>query len=259
MVKFIETEVIRAGFQKIVIGLSGGIDSALSAYLAVEALGPENVIAVKMPYKTSNPESAKDAEKTAEFLRINLLNIEITNPVDEFFALRGVLNSVRRGNVMARMRMITLFDLAAENSALVLGTGNKTEIMLGYSTLFGDSACSLNAIGDLYKTQVWALSAHFDLPESVVAKAPSADLWAGQTDEDELGITYEIADSILFRLVDKRFSVEETVAEGFDREIVEKVWSRMQKYHFKRVLPPIPKLSPRSVGTDFLYSRDWGT
>lgn len=257
--EFIRKETTRTGFNKIVLGLSGGMDSALSAYLAVRALGKNNVVVLKMPYKTSNPDSALHAQQMADFLGLELTTVDITPAVEGFFAERKVTDAVRRGNVMARMRMITLYDTAAEKGALVLGTGNKTEIMLGYSTLFGDAACSLNAIGDLYKTQVWAMSAHFDLPETIIAKAPSADLWSGQTDEGELGISYETADAILYYLIDRRFSLEEAVAAGFEEKLVKMIADRVRKYHFKRVTPPIAKLSPHSVGSDFLYARDWGS
>lgn len=259
LTRFISTEVRRAGFDKIVIGLSGGIDSALAAFLAVKALGEDNVLAYSMPYKTSSPESTEHACEMADFLEIPLQTIDISAPVDRFFDSRPGIDALRKGNVMARMRMITLFDAAAENNALVLGTGNKTEILLGYSTLFGDSACSLNPVGDLYKTQVWAFSAFLNLPESVIAKAPSADLWIGQTDEDELGVSYELADAILHKMIDLRKSVHEIAVMGFKKSLIELIAERVRKNHFKRVLPPVAKISPRTAGSDLLYSRDWGT
>jgi len=259
LTEFIRREVSRAGFNKVTLGLSGGIDSALSADLAVKALGKANVIALQMPYKSSNPESALHAEQMSDFLGIKLTTVEITGAVDELISERGVQDAIRQGNVMARIRMTALYDVAAEQGALVLGTGNKTEIMLGYSTLFGDAACSLNAIGDLYKTQVWAMSAAFDLPEAIIAKVPSADLWAGQTDEGELGISYEDADAILYHIIDRRFSIAETVKMGFEEKLVQMMSERVRKYHFKRVMPIVAKVSPRTVGSDFLYARDWGS
>jgi NAD+ synthase len=178
---------------------------------------------------------------------------------DSYFASQPETNDIRRGNVMARLRMMVLYDKAAEIGALVLGTGNKTEILLGYTTIYGDNACSLNPIGDLYKTQVWEFSAYLDLPEEIIAKIPSADLWVGQTDEGELGVSYEIMDQILFRLVDRRDTIEEIIANGFEENMVREIVERMRRNHFKRVMPPIPKLSSRTVGGDFLYARDWGT
>ena len=259
LLRFIRTETGRAGFSRLVVGLSGGMDSALAAYLASEALGADNVFAYIMPYRTSSRESLEHADKMTGLLGIAKQTIDITPMADAFFELHAEMNEIRRGNVMARLRMIALFDAAMEKNALVLGTGNKTEILLGYSTLYGDSACSLNPIGDLYKTQVWGMAAHFDLPQEIIAKSPSADLWPGQTDEGELGVSYETADEILYRMVDKRISVENIIAEGFDEALVKMIADRVRKYHFKRVMPPIAKLSPRTVGSDFLYSRDWGT
>jgi len=256
LIRFIDSEVRQAGFTSVVAGLSGGVDSALSTALAVKALGAENVHVVKMPYCSSSPESSADADRFAEKFGIKLRAVDISRAVDAFFELLPGMNSVRKGNVMARARMITLFDIAAEKSALVLGTGNKTEILLGYTTWYGDCACSINPIGDLYKTQVWAMAEYLGVPPGIISKAPSADLWAGQTDEGELGITYEEADKILFRLVDKRMPVEEVIADGFDKDTVTKVHTRMHRMNFKRVLPPIAKLSPRTVGKDFNYARD---
>lgn len=259
LVRFIETEVKRAGFSRVVVGLSGGIDSALSTYLAVQALGSNGVCAYQMPYRTSNPDSSAHAQEMSEVLDISLDTVDITPMADSFFAVKPNADEIRRGNVMARLRMITLFDAAMEKDALVLGTGNKTEILLGYTTIYGDNACSLNPIGDLYKTQVWAMSAHFDLPAEIIAKTPSADLWMGQTDEDELGISYETADEILYRLIDLRLSIEEVAAQGFDERKIQLAAERVKKYQFKRMMPLVPNLSSRMVGGDFLYARDWGT
>ncbi len=259
LIRFIQTETNRVGFEKLVIGLSGGIDSALSAYLAVKALGSENVIPCKMPYATSSSKCIEYSEVMADFLGIKCITFDITKPVDEFSRLLGDLSNIRRGNIMARTRMIILYDTAAKNKALVLGTGNKTEILLGYTTLYGDSACSLNPIGDLYKTQVWEIAAFLGLPREIIAQVPSADLWTGQTDEEELGLTYQEADGILYHLVDLRLKREEVVRSGYEMDKVDRVLHLMRKNQFKRTMPPIPKLSPRSIGSDFLYSRDWGT
>jgi NAD+ synthase len=166
---------------------------------------------------------------------------------------------VRRGNIMARMRMIVLFDQSADFGGLVIGTGNKTELLLGYTTQFGDAASAINPMGDLYKTQVWQLAAEMGVPEVILEKAPSADLWIGQTDEGELGFTYKEVDRLLYLLVDRRHSPEDCVEAGFDRKFVESVVALVQRNHFKRVMPPIAKLSNRTIGYDFLYMRDWGT
>lgn len=256
---FIRSEITRAGFSRAVIGLSGGIDSALSCYLAAEALGPENVLAVRMPYKTSSPDSWNHAGLVIDDLGIQSLDVEISAMADSLIDLNPEINHVRKGNIMARARMIVLYDQSEAFGGLVVGTSNKTEILLGYSTLYGDSACAINPIGDLYKTQVWALSREIGIPSQIVDKSPSADLWAGQTDEDELGFTYEDVDQMLYFLVDERYRPEDLVEAGFDKEFVQKVIKRVRRNQYKRVLPPIAKLTNRTVGYDFLYLRDWGT
>jgi NAD+ synthase len=256
---FIHTETTRAGFSRAVVGLSGGIDSALSCYLAAEALGPQNVLAVRMPYKSSSPASMEHAQLVIDALGVQSSSIPITPMVDPFFEQYPVAGKVRMGNVMARARMIVLYDQSEAFAGLVVGTSNKTEILLGYSTLFGDAACAINPIGDLYKTQVRQLARDMNVPEVIVKKAPTADLWVGQTDEDELGFTYEDADRLLYLLVDQRYSPEDCVDAGFAEQFVRLVIERMRRNHFKRVLPPIAKVSNRTIGYDFLYLRDWGT
>jgi NAD+ synthase len=169
------------------------------------------------------------------------------------------MDQVRRGNIMARARMIILYDHSEAFDGLVVGTGNKTEILLGYTTLFGDSACALNPLGDLYKTQVRQLALAMGIPEAIVQKPPSADLWKGQTDEGELGFTYAEVDQLLYLLVDQRYTPEDCVQAGFAQDFVRTVAQRIRRNHFKRILPPIAKLSNRTVGYDFLYLRDWGT
>ncbi|MFN2153153.1 MAG: NAD+ synthase [Anaerolineales bacterium] len=256
---FIRSEITRAGFSKAVIGLSGGIDSALSCFLAAEALSPENVLAIRMPYKTSSPDSLEDAQRVIEATGVKSLTVPITEMVEPLFERFPEMNHVRKGNVMARARMIVLYDQSEAFGGLVVGTGNKTEILLGYSTLYGDSACALNPIGDLYKTQIRQLSREMGVPPEVIDKAPSADLWAGQTDEDELGFTYEEVDKLLYLLVDERYRPEDLVEAGFSEKFVRTVIERVRRNQFKRVLPPIAKLTNRTVGYDFLYLRDWGT
>lgn len=256
---FIRTEITRMGFSRAVLGLSGGLDSALSCFLAAEALGPENVLAVRMPYKTSSPDSLSDAEKVIEATGVQSITVEITEMVDPLIAKFPEMDNTRKGNIMARMRMIVLYDQSAATRALVVGTSNKTEILLGYSTLYGDSANALNPIGDLYKTQVRQLSQAMGMPESILKKAPSADLWVGQTDETELGYTYAEVDRLLYLLVDERYTPGECIEAGFDPSFVKSVVERVRRNHFKRILPPIAKVSNRTIGYDFLYLRDWGT
>lgn len=259
LVGFIKSEVTRVGYSRAVVGLSGGIDSALSCVLAVQALGRENVLAVRMPYKSSSPDSLAHAELLIEQLEIPHKTIEITEMVDPLIARDPDITKVRKGNIMARERMIVLYDQTEVFKGLVMGTSNKTEILLGYSTQFGDAASAMNPIGDLYKTQVRQLSRAVGVPEPILEKAPSADLWQGQTDEGELGFTYEQVDQLLYLLVDQRYSAEECVEAGFDRTFVDVVVKRIRRTQFKRMQPPIAKLSNRTIGYDFLYLRDWGT
>jgi NAD+ synthase len=256
---FIHTEITRSGFSRAVLGLSGGLDSALSCFLAAEALGPKNVLAVRMPYKTSSDDSLEHAQEVIDQLGVQSLTVPITDMVDPLFELFPDANQMRRGNAMARARMIVLYDQSEAFKGLVVGTGNKTEILLGYTTVYGDSANALNPIGDLYKTQVRQLSRAIGVPSGIVDKAPSADLWKGQTDEDELGFTYAEVDRLLYLLVDQRYSAEDCVEAGFESEFVREVVERVRRNHFKRVLPPVAKLTNRTVGYDFLYLRDWGT
>lgn len=259
LVDFLRTEITRAGFRRALVGLSGGVDSALACTLAAEALGPENVLAVRMPYQTSSPDSLEHAALVIGQTGVRELTVPITPMAEPILAAIPPDQSVRRGNVLARLRMIVLYDRSAEFQGLVVGTGNKTEILLGYTTLYGDSACALNPLGDLYKTQVRQLARAVGVPEAIVAKPPSADLWSGQTDEGELGFTYERVDRLLLLLVDGRHSPESCVEAGFDRAFVQAVLERIRRNQFKRLQPPIAKLSNRTVGYDFLYLRDWGT
>jgi NAD+ synthase len=256
---FIKSEITRMGFSRAVINLSGGIDSALSCVLAAEALGPKNVLAIRLPYKSSSPDSLEHAQMVIDATGVNTMTVEITGMVDPMIEKFPEMNAMRKGNIMARMRMIVLYDQTAAWNGLAVGTGNKTEILLGYTTLFGDSACALNPIGDLYKTQVRQLSRAVGVPEPIVAKPPSADLWSGQTDEGELGYTYAEVDKLLYLLVDERYTPEECIEAGFAAGFVRAVVERVRRNQFKRVLPPIAKLSDRTIGYDFLYLRDWGT
>lgn len=236
---FIAETVAAAGREGVVVGLSGGIDSALAAALATSALGPRRVHALCMPHATSDPRSLADALAVAERLGLDPRTIPITPMVDALLAACPDADPVRRGNIMARVRMILLFDLSQAAGALVLGTGNRTEWLLGYTTLHGDAACGLNPLGQLYKAEVRLLGAHLDLPRQVLDKAPSADLWAGQADEDELGFTYAEADEILRRHVDEGLQPRQLVALGLDLALVEQVLSRLRTQAFKRHMPPV--------------------
>ena len=254
---FIRDSITKAGMSRAVIGLSGGIDSALSAYLCARALGRENVLALRMPYKTSSIYSLKDAELIIEALDLPHLTVPITEMVDPLIHWFPDMSNLRRGNIMARMRMIALYDQSMAWGGLVMGTSNKTEFLLGYSTIYGDSGVALHPIADLYKYQVRQLARHLGVPHAILDKPPSADLWVGQTDEDELGFTYDAADQVLFLLVDERYTVAEVAAEGFDRDFVERIWERVKANHYKRTMPNIAKISKRSIGHDFLYLRDY--
>src|SRR5512139_1603974 len=255
---FLRDEIRKVGVEHAVIGLSGGVDSALACYLATQAIGAQNVYAVRMPYRTSSQDSLDHAQLIIEALGVQSETVEITDMVDPLIARTPDMTPLRKGNLMARARMIVLYDRSAARRGLVIGTSNKTELLLGYGTLFGDMASALNPIGDLYKTQVRQLAQAIGVPQPIVDKPPSADLWFGQTDEDELGLTYAEVDQLLYLLVDERYSPEEAIEAGYDRTYVERVWKLMRTMQFKRRGPLIAKLSKRTVGIDFLYLRDWG-
>jgi len=257
LVGFIRDAVHKVGFRRAVIGLSGGIDSALAAYLTVAALGPENVLGIRMPYASSSADSMIDAQKVIDALNMQSLTVPITPFVAPFFERFEGITDTRKGNVMARMRMIVLYDQSAAFGGLVIGTSNKTEALIGYSTVYGDNAAAIQPIADLYKTQVRQLARALGVPRSIIDKPPSADLWVGQTDEGEIGYTYDQLDQLLYLLVDARYSVDEAVAEGFDRAMVVDVWRRVRANHYKRTMPTVAKLSQRTIGHDFLYLRDW--
>jgi NAD+ synthase len=258
LVSFIRNEVEKVGVRRVVVGLSGGVDSSLSAMLAAEALGPSHVLGVLMPYKSSSAESLNHAQLVVQEASIESLTIDITSQIDAYFERFPDADQKRRGNKMARERMTILYDHSARWNALVLGTSNKTELLLGYGTLYGDMASAINPLGDLYKTQVWALAAAVGVPDVIVHKKPSADLWAGQTDEGELGFSYRDVDKLLYLMVDRRYSREELVQAGFPEKFVDDVTLRIMNSQFKRRLPVIAKVSHRTIDRDFRYARDWG-
>jgi len=236
---FITRVVDAARARGVVVGLSGGIDSAVAAALAVEALGRQRVLGLLLPYATSAPASLRDAQAVAQQLNIDTELLAISPMVDAFLAACPDADPIRRGNVMARARMIALYDRSARDGRLVLGTGNRTEALLGYTTIHGDNACALNPLGNLYKTEIRRLAAHLELPAAVLTKRPSADLWEGQADEDELGFTYAEADRLLHHLIDERLAPRQLESLGFDRELIERVNTLVARMRFKRVLPPM--------------------
>ncbi|HZI94906.1 MAG TPA: NAD+ synthase [Patescibacteria group bacterium] len=256
---FIADETRRAGARRVVIGLSGGVDSALAACLARRALGPRGVVAVMMPYRLSHPSSVKDARELARRLGIRVELHDISPMVDAYFTGDPRATRLRRGNKMARERMSILYDRSMVHDALVLGTSNKTELLLGYGTIHGDMASSLNPVGDLYKTQVRQMAVHLEVPLAIRRKTPSADLWPDQTDEGELGFSYADVDRLLYLLVDQRYSRRAVLDQGWPRAMVDRVIRRIVRSQYKRRLPLIAKLSERTVGVDFRYPRDWGS
>jgi NAD+ synthase len=253
--QFIRGQLRQAGFERAVLGLSGGIDSAVVAYLVAEAIGAERLLCVSMPYRTSSDASRTDAVTVVAALGPASETVEISPMVDGFFATQPDASPLRRGNFMARQRMAVLYDRSVTWGGLVVGTGNKTESLIGYTTLFGDNACAFNPIGDLYKSQVRQLAAALGVPEAIIRKAPSADLWPGQTDEAEAGFSYPVLDRLLFWRVDKRRSEDEMAALGFDPALVARVDRMIATSEFKRQVPPIAKLGPRTAGVDYLYPR----
>jgi len=258
LVDFIRRETAKAGVKRLVIGLSGGVDSATSAALAVRALGRRAVYCVFLPYRTSSRESRRDALAIARGLGVRLTTLDITPMIDAYFRRQRGASRLRRGNKMARERMSILYDLSARERALVLGTSNKTELLLGYGTIHGDMASAINPLGDLYKTQVRMLAIHLGLAPSVAWKTATADLWAGQSDEKELGFRYDDIDRLLVHLVDRRTSPEDAVRVGVPAAMVARINRLIAGSQFKRRQPLIAKLSPRTVGVDFRYPRDWG-
>jgi NAD+ synthetase len=257
LVSFLKDEVVRRrGFQKGIVGISGGVDSALTAFLAAEALGKENVIGVRMPYRTSSPESLSHAELVIDALGISSLTVDITPAVDGYLASVGDTDPKRAGNVMARERMIVLFDLSAKHNALPLGTGNKSERLLGYFTWHADDAPPVNPLGDLFKSQVWALARHVGVPEVILSKPATADLVPGQQTERDYGFTYEQADPILYFLI-RGYGPEELVARGFDAQVVGAVNQRLESTHWKRRLPTVAVLSQTAIGEFYLRPVDY--
>ena len=246
LARFIRDFLSAAGFARGVLGLSGGLDSTVSVYLAAEALGPENVLGLILPYKTTEPSCCDDATTVVERLGIHSQVLDITPQIDAYFEHFPEADRIRRGNKLARERMSIIYDQAKAWNALVVGTGNKTEGLLGYTTLWGDMACDLNPLGSLYKAQVRQLARHLGVPPRILHKTPSGNLWPGQTDEGEMGVTYEDADRILYRLVDLNRSPEQIVVDGFERALVDKIRSMVQGAEHKRRMPPVCPIGARA-------------
>ena len=254
LIKFLKDEVFKTGLKNAVVGLSGGIDSAVVAVLAQRAFG-ENFLAVMLPSSSSSKSSFDDAQELCKKFNIKNTSVYIGDLVENYFHNKEKSN-LRIGNFSARMRMSVLYDLSAKHSALVLGTSNKSELLLGYGTIFGDLASALNPIGDMYKTQVFEFAEHLGVPKSIITKPPTADLWEGQSDEEDLGFTYAQLDKALEAFVDDRLSKKELIKRGFDFELVELITTKIYQNQFKRKLPLIAKLGTRTIGHDFLYPRD---
>jgi NAD+ synthase len=258
LVRFIKDETEKVGYKKLVVGLSGGVDSALSAALASEAIGKENLLCVILPYRASSRDSVEDAQLLAAEYDLRTEIIDISSSADALINRDPKMTKIRMGNILARIRMILLYDLSARDNALVLGTSNKTELLLGYGTLFGDMAHAINPIGDLYKTQVWQLAKYVGVPERILKKKPTADLWAGQTDEGELGYTYQDIDKVLYLLVDQKMKADDVIELGHPTKIVRDLYRKIVHSQFKRRPPIIAKVGHRTINIDFRYLRDWG-
>ena len=256
LTRFLRDEMSRRGFAHAVVGVSGGVDSAVTAYLAARALGPKNVIGVRMPYRTSSAESLEHGQLVIDALGIEGRTLDISAAVDGYLTNEPDADASRRGNVMARMRMIALFDLSAKHHAIPLGTGNKTERLFGYFTWHADDSPPINPLGDLFKTQVWELARHLGVPEAVIAKAPSADLVVGQTDEGDFGISYQKADEILNWIL-SGYTAEDLLARGFDASDVSVVTKRVASTHWKRRLPTVAMISPTAIGESYLRPVDY--
>jgi NAD+ synthetase len=256
LVAFIRDEMRRRGFERAVVGLSGGVDSAVTTYLAARALGPSNVVAVRLPYRTSNPASLDHAQLVVDALGVEARTVDISGAVDGYLTNEPDADPGRRGNVMARTRMIALFDLSSRYHALPLGTGNKTERLFGYFTWHADDSPPINPLGDLFKTQVWALARHLGVPEAIITKPASADLISGQTDEGDFGISYFKADQILNWLL-SGYSPSEVIARGFEEADVALVRRRLESTHWKRRLPTVAMLSPTAIGESYLRPVDY--
>jgi len=253
LIAFLKDEVNKTGLKNVVLGLSGGLDSAVVAVLAHKAFG-DKLLNIKMPSQFSSQNSLDDADELCTKFKLK----NETRDISKLLEAYGLddMSPLRVGNLSSRLRMVNLFDISAREGALVLGTSNKSELMLGYGTIYGDLASAINPIGDLYKTEVFELAKYLGVCESIINKAPSADLWEGQSDEADLGYTYAQLDAVLKRYVDERASKKELLNEGFENDLVEMIIKKIYFNQFKRKMPLIAKLTSRTVNHDFNYPRD---
>ncbi len=254
---FIKNSVYKNGFEKGIVGVSGGIDSSVILKLTIDALGKDNTFALLMPYRISSEASLRDGKELCEMYGVNYEVVDISPSVDAYFEKFPAENKIQIGNKCARERMSVLYDFSVRKKALVMGTSNKSEILIGYSTLWGDSAAAFYPIGDLYKTQVFELAKYLNIPDKIVNKKPSADLWKNQTDEGEIGITYKELDEILYQMIDLRLSDIEIIEKGYSEANIKKIKVMIINSQYKRTFPPVCKLNLRTVGIDFRYLRDW--
>ena len=252
---FLDNEVRKTGIQNVVVGLSGGLDSAVVAVLA-QYVFKDNLLCVKMPSHYSSQSSLDDAEVLCADFNIRSITASIEPMLRAYELLNPDMDNLRKGNFSSRMRMSTLFDISARENALVLGTSNKSELMLGYGTLYGDLASAVNPIGDLYKSEVFELAKYLGVSSSIITKPPSADLWDGQSDEADLGYTYAQLDEVMKLYVEERLSRDTIVSKGFDAKMTDMIIERIFRNHFKRKMPVIAKLTSRTVNHDFNYPRD---
>jgi NAD+ synthase len=257
LTSFIKDSVCKNGFKNAIVGVSGGLDSAVVLALCQKTLGCRHTFALLLPYRISSPESLNHGQMVCRQFKVPSEIIDISPAVDAYFNRYPAENRLQIGNKCARERMAVLYDFSVRKKALVAGTSNKSELLVGYSTQFGDSAAAFLPIGDLYKTQVFELARHLGIPEEIIAKKPSADLWPGQTDEGEIGVTYHGLDMILHLMVDKRWDEGEIVERGFPLMLIRRIKKMIVNSQFKRTMPPIAKLHVRTVGIDFRYLRDW--
>jgi len=252
---FLDSEVRKTGIQKVIVGLSGGLDSAVVAVLA-QRVFKDDLLCVKMPSHYSSQSSLDDADELCRDFSLKSEVSSIEPMLKAYELMNPNLDNLRKGNFSSRMRMATLFDISARENALVLGTSNKSELMLGYGTLYGDLASAINPIGDLYKSEVFELAEYLGVSKSIIKKPPSADLWDGQSDEDDLGYTYAQLDEAMKLYVEERLSADEIVARGVDKKMLDMIIKRVFRNHFKRKMPVIAKLTSRTLNHDFNYPRD---
>ncbi|MDD3817606.1 MAG: NAD+ synthase [Thiovulaceae bacterium] len=253
--RFLDNEVRKTGINKVVVGLSGGLDSAVVAVLAHRVF-KDDLLCVKMPSHYSSKSSLEDADALCRDFGMRAITLSIEPMLRAYEAMHPDMDNLRRGNFSARMRMATLFDISARENALVLGTSNKSELMLGYGTLYGDLASALNPIGDLYKSEIYELAEYLGVTQSIIKKAPSADLWEGQSDEADLGYTYAQMDAAMKLYVEERLPKEEILARGVESAMLDMIIGRIFRNHFKRKMPVIAKLTSRTINHDFNYPRD---